>query len=86
MEKKVYLDTARSFHSQCFICGGKNEKLYVAPKKSIAVAYFKYKILIKHHARCCGRHLNEKKEIREEDIILIRLWLTFKVLTCDNVF
>ena len=72
MSKKIYLDTARSYHMQCFICGRKNKKLHIAPTKSIAYAYITHKIVIKHHARCCGIHLNIKGEIKEESFNLIK--------------
>ena len=67
---QVMIETARSYHEQCFICGSRcsrANKLYQVEPESVSYAYSKFKIMIKFHARCCGRHLDENHLIKEQD-------------------
>jgi len=57
------IKTARSWHGRCFICGRKSG-LHRIQKQSLLDAYINYKIIVKEHARCCSRHLDEKRLIK----------------------
>ena len=62
MTKYTLIETASSYHSQCFICKRKkssSRRLLSIKKESVILAYLKHKILIKLHARCCSNHLDE---------------------------
>ena len=65
------LKTAHSNHRKCFICNAANIRLYKTPKKSIAFAFKYFEMVIKSHARVCGRHLDSNIEIKETDYDLI---------------
>ncbi len=72
MKKTISLETSHSSHSKCFVCFRKNKKLIKISKSSIAFAYLKRRIIITHHARCCGTHLNQNGDILEKDLYLIK--------------
>ena len=55
----TYLDTAHSNHLKCFICNAAKVRLYKAPAKSIAFAFKYFELVIKTHARICGRHYKD---------------------------
>jgi hypothetical protein len=56
------IETASSYHDQCFICKRKTSsraRLRKIRKESVIKAYLEHKILLKHHSRCCSEHLDE---------------------------
>lgn len=62
------LNTARSNHLKCFICNRGKQKLFEAPAKTIAFAFKYFELVIKTHARLCGRHSKEgENDIRESE-------------------
>lgn len=77
------LETAPSGHTKCFICGRKKERLYRTPKKSIAFAFKYFELVIKTHARLCGRHFTDENEIKRADYELINT--KKKYYTNENV-
>ena len=65
----ILIDTAFSYNGKCFICRIKksaSRNLHRIKKESVLIAYLKYKILIKYHARCCSIHLDENGLIHHE--------------------
>ena len=66
----VLLKTANSFHEKCLVCNRKN-KLRQVKCETVAYAYLKYKVVIKHHSRVCSRHLDENGLIRKNIIPII---------------
>jgi hypothetical protein len=62
---------ALSHNSKCFICGRKR-KLQRINKNALALAYFKHKVFIKHHARCCSTHLSEDGFFKQNELNNIR--------------
>lgn len=65
------IKTAKSSHKNCFICGSKNVSLHRIKRVSIVYAYTNHGIFIKHHARCCDKHLNLEGLIKEEEFDII---------------
>lgn len=60
MEFEQNCRVAYSSHLFCFICKRSNKRVRLHKVKlpSIRIAFNKFKILIKHHARCCNTHLD----------------------------
>lgn len=52
------LPTAFSKHDRCLVCRRRTTPLHKVKLASILYAYEHYHIVIKHHARCCYRHLD----------------------------
>jgi tRNA(Ile)-lysidine synthase TilS/MesJ len=67
----LFVDTALSMHTACFICRDKTRPLREVKKKDIIHAYTNHKIFIKHHARCCDAHYDENGFIRKEEFDVI---------------
>lgn len=65
--------TASSYHGRCFICRRTNVRLQTINSDAIAEAYRKQDIYIKHHARCCNHHLNERGLINENEFTNMKL-------------
>lgn len=74
------IHTAISTHSKCLVCRRRNVPLHRVKLDSILYAYSTHQIIIKHHARCCGRHLNDERLIINEHFHLIRT----RLVTYDN--
>ena len=72
MEQRTLIQTAFSMHSQCFICKRRSNRLHKVNQSSIVYAYKHYRIFIKHHARSCQVHLDEKKNIKYDEFINIQ--------------
>jgi len=53
-----FIKTARSHHSKCLICNRKG-RLHQVKHESVYYAYTHHNIYVKHHARCCYRHLDK---------------------------
>jgi hypothetical protein len=53
-----FIKIANSSHSRCFICN-RNGRNHQVKHESVYHAYIHHNIYIKHHARCCYRHLDE---------------------------
>lgn len=74
------IHTAISTHSKCLVCRRRIVPLHRVKLDSILYAYSTHQIIIKHHARCCGRHLNDERLIINEHFHLIRT----RLVTYDN--
>lgn len=72
VKNTVMLLTASSSHSKCFICKSKDRQMTTVKKSSIEQAYTNFKILIKHHARCCVNHLDNNGQIRYDEFTKIQ--------------
>lgn len=66
------INTAKSYHAQCFICNQRNVRLHKVKRESVITAYKKHSIYIKFHSRCCGHHLDENGNILLDQLALIR--------------
>ena len=84
--KLISLPTASNRHTVCFICGRRNEILHRVPAASIAYAYAVLRIVIKHDARICRRHYDEKREIKKEDFQKIKLKEKEYSFSCVKLF
>ena len=60
--KTITLPTAYATHKHCLLCENTKGLRTVKPE-SIVFAYLNHGIMIKHHARCCDRHLDVKGDI-----------------------
>ena len=70
------IQTARSWHGRCFICGRKSG-LHRIQKQSVKDAFIFNKIIIKEHARCCSRHFDENRLIKKDQFCNIRTSLRY---------
>jgi hypothetical protein len=61
---------AKSHHGRCIICRRKTS-LHKVKQESIVFAFNNHKILIKHHARCCVRHLDRNGYIKTDQFSFI---------------
>ena len=69
----MMLKTASSHHKKCFVCERKNEfYMKVVSIKSVYLSYVRYKIVIKPHARCCKKHLDENGDLMENEFLRIK--------------
>jgi hypothetical protein len=73
----VFINIAGSHHGRCFICKRKTSLRKVS-SESIYHAYKKHNILIKHHARCCVRHLDKNGLIKNDQFSFIPTYLMQK--------
>ncbi len=80
---KALINIAGSHHGRCFICKRKTSLHKVKPE-SIAYALKKCNIIIKHHARCCVRHLDEKGLIKVDQFATIPTLITPKTKNIKN--
>lgn len=65
---------AFSSHKKCFICRRKKDsklRLHDISKKSIISVFSKYNIIIKKGTRVCYRHLDNNKELLEDELVKI---------------
>lgn len=64
---------AASHHNTCFICSTsiKKTKLCRFNVASVGYAFLTHEMVIKNHARCCSRHLDESGRIKKEEFYLI---------------
>ena len=53
-----FIKTARSHHNKCLVCNRKG-RLHQVKHESVYYGFSRHNIYIKHHARCCYRHLDE---------------------------
>ncbi len=67
----VLVKTAYSSHKKCLICGQRTN-LRQIKLDSIVYAWSKHKILIKHHARTCCRHIDSNGLILHDWFTRIR--------------
>ena len=61
---------ASSHHNRCFICSTSNKKTKLSRFNvdSVSYAYLTHQIVIKSHARCCKRHLDENARIKKKNL------------------
>lgn len=74
----VLINIAGSHHGSCFICKRKTS-LHKVRSESITYAYKKHNLLIKHHARCCVRHLDRKGLIKTDQFEFIPTYIAKKI-------
>jgi hypothetical protein len=76
LEKKLKMSenirTTFTHHSKCFICKRTAGPLRIVALKSRIEAFLKLKLFIKENTRACYRHLNENREIKENQFSLIK--------------
>jgi hypothetical protein len=66
----MFLDTAHSNHLKCFICQIRKVRLYNVKPKTVAFAFKYFEMVIRTHARLCGRHFKvggDEDDIRESE-------------------
>ena len=68
---RTSLETANSSHTRCFVCNRRNVRLHEVSRASMIQAYSSFRMLIKHHSRCCRRHLDEDGNIKQEEFLII---------------
>ena len=63
------INTAYSSHKRCFICRiyGTRQRLVEIDKDSVIQGYTEHNLYIKHHSRCCARHLDLNGRIRDDE-------------------
>lgn len=70
----IEFPVAISSHSKCFICKNilKSTKLHSVSHNTVKRAFKDFKIILKPNSRCCGRHIDHNKNLKEEEYRNIR--------------
>jgi len=65
----IEFPVAISSHSKCFICKNilKSTKLHSVSHNTVKRAFNDFKIILKPISRCCGRHIDHNKNLKEEE-------------------
>ena len=85
MQHYSLVKTARSAHERCFVCNRSRERLHQVHGDSIVFAYQRFQILIKPHARLCGRHLDTTGRIQKDIFSTIPTTLQYTDRTLVSV-
>lgn len=73
MSSTILIQTAKSWHERCFVCGAKSRliRLHKVSHGLVVDAYIRHRILVKSHARCCGHHLDHNGFLQFDEIMRI---------------